>query len=176
MERIMDREHPTDVALFIKNHETKIQQDIEKMVEYGTLLYEGPSDRDPKKSVGVTINDSWVIIWDTRDFVVITLYCIDLGVGDDVNKAFISGALARIDEAKQNCANVAKRTEEYIALYKEIIEKEEANISRYRKLIKDLETQVNNCRQMLISINADNEVANEQLREAVENLIGKQKF
>lgn len=175
-ERIMERDSPTDIAIFIRDHEDKIQQDIEKMVEYGTLLYEGPSGRDPKKPVGVTLNGSWVVIWDTKDFVVITLYCIDLGVGSEVNAAFISGALAKIEAARQECATVANRTEQNIAEYQNVIDNAEISIARYKKLIKDLETQVRNCQQMIISANTDNAVANENLRECVEVLIGKQKF
>ena len=38
-ERIMDRDNKTDVAVFLRDHDDKIQNDIEKMLEYGTLLY-----------------------------------------------------------------------------------------------------------------------------------------
>ena len=175
-ERIMDRDSQTDIAVFIRDHEEKIQQDIEKMIEYGTLLYEGLSFKDPKKTVGATINGSWVVIWDTKEFVVITLYCIDLGVGDDVNKAFIANALLQIDTAKHALAETERRTAEYIATYQKIIDDSEATLSQYRKRVKELEAHISGCRQMIQSTAVDNRIADEKVREAVEILIGKQKF
>ena len=175
-ERIMDRDSQTDIAVFIRDHDDKIKQDIEKMVEFGTLLYEGPSVKDTKKTVGVTINGSWVVIWDTKEFVVITLYCIDLGVGDDVNKSFIAHALMQIDTAKQERAETERRTTGYIATYQKIIEDSESTLSQYRKRVKELEAHISGCRQMIQSTMVDNKIADEKVREAVEILIGKQKF
>lgn len=175
-ERIMDRDNKTDIAVFIRDHEDKIQQDIEKMVEYGTLLYEGKSSRDPKKTVGVTINGAWVVIWDTVDFVVITLYEIDLGVNEAVNKAFIASALEQIEAAKAEQAKVSEDTQKYISIYKNTIALAEGSLTRYRKIIKDLEAQISGCRQMIASMTVDNDVADEKVREKVEILIGRQRF
>lgn len=175
-ERIMDRDSKTDVAVFIRDHEDKIQNDIEKMVEYGNLLYEGKSTKDPKKTVGVTINGSWVIIWDTKEFVVVTLYAIDLGVGDEVNKSFIANAISQIEEAKREYTETVNRTQEYINIYQNTINASEASLVKYKKLVKDLESQINGCRQMITSMVVDNEVADDRVREKVEILIGKQRF
>lgn len=175
-ERIMDRDSKTDIAVFIRDHEDKIQQDIEKMLEYGTLLYEGKSTKNPKQTVGITLNGAWVIIWDTVEFVVITLYCIDLGVGDDVNKAFIESAIKQIDAAKEEQRQVIERVQTYVDLYKELIERNEENIAKYKKVIRDLEKQIAGCREMMQSFAADYEIADNNVREKVELLIGKQHF
>ena len=175
-ERIMDRDSKTDIAVFIRDHEDKIQNDIEKMLEYGTLLYEGLSFREPKKTVGVTLNGSWVVLWDTKDFVVITLYCIDLGVGDDVNRAFIKNAVDQINEARAQYDDTVKRTRDCVATYQQVIDENEVAIARYKKLIKDLETQSTGARQMISAITADNQMADDKVREKVEILIGRQRF
>jgi len=175
-ERIMDRDNPTDVAVFIRDHEEKIQQDIEKMIEFGTLLYEGHSFKDPKRNIAVTLNGSWVVIWDTAEFTVVTLYCVDLGVGDEVNKSFIANAVNQIEQAKQACAAVAERTSKDRQTYQELIDGAEASLSQYRKLVKELESYINGCRQMMASISVDDKIAEDNLREKVEILIGRQKF
>lgn len=175
-ERIMDRDHPTDVAVFIRDHEDKIQNDIEKMIEFGTLLYEGHSFKDPKRSVAITLNGSWVVIWDTVEFMVVTLYCVDLGVGDEVNKSFIANAVNQIERAKQVCTEVAERTSRDRKTYQELIDGAEVSLSQYRKLVKELESYINGCRQMMASISADDKIAEDNLREKVEILIGRQKF
>lgn len=175
-ERIMDRDSQTDIVVFIRDHEDKIQQDIEKMIEYGTLLYEGPSVKDPKKTVGVTINGSWVVIWDTKEFVVITLYCIDLGVGDDVNKSFIAHALMQIDTAKHELAETERYIADSTAAYQKIIDDSEASLAQYRKRVKELEAHITGCRQMIQSMSVDIKIADDKVREAVEVLIGRQRF
>ena len=175
-ERIMDRDNKTDVAVFLRDHDDKIQNDIEKMLEYGTILYEGQSFKDPKKTVGVTLSGSWVLIWDTREFVVITLYCIDLGVGDEVNQAFIKNAVEQIQEAKTQYEDTVKRTLDCTSTYQSLIEGNEAAIARYKKLIRDLESQNAGARQMISAITTDKQMADDNVRDKVEILIGRQRF
>ena len=175
-ERIMDRDSKTDIAVFIRDHDDKIQNDIEKMVEFGTLLYEGPTTKDPKKDAAVTINGSWVIIWDAKAMTVITLYCIDLGVGEDVNKAFIENAVQQIGTAQAEYEQTITRSGEYIQQFQEIIESSQAKLDIYKKLCRDLENQIAGYRQAIVGINADNALAKDKVRECVEILIGKQKF
>ena len=172
----MARDNPTDVAVFIRDHEDKIQNDIEKMLEYGTLLYEGPSSKDMNRPIGVTLNGSWVVIWDTKEFVVITLYCIDLGVGKDVNEAFIKNALAQIDEAKQYREEVAKRVARDFEEYQRLIDGWEGSLVEYKKRVKELEQYIAGGRQMLAAFSVDNKIADDNVREKVEILIGRQKF
>lgn len=175
-ERIMDRDNKTDVAVFIRDHDDKIQHDIEKMLEYGAFLYEGPSFKDPKKTVGVTLNGAWVIIWDTVEFIVITLYCVDLGVGDEINQAFIKNAVDQIQNAKAQYDETVKRTLDCISTYQALIEGNEAAIARYKKLIRDLESQNAGARQMISTITTDKQIADDNVREKVEILIGRQRF
>lgn len=175
-ERIMDRDNKTDIIVFIRDHDDKIQKDIEKMVEYGALLYEGPTSKDPKKNVAVTLNGQWVVIWDAKEMVVITLYCIDLGVGDDVNNAFIESAVAKINEAQKEYEQAIERSNDFIEHYKDLIEKAQGTLDRYRKMCRDLENYITGCKQMITGITTDNDVAKEKVREQVEILIGKQRF
>lgn len=175
-ERIMDRDSKTDIAVFIRDHSDKIQTDIERMIEYGNLLYEGKSFKDPKREVAVTINGMWVIIWDPNDLTVITLFRIDLGVGEDLNKEFVDSALKQIDKAKVELFETQKRTAGSIETYNRLIEDAEASMLQYRKLAKDLESYISGCRQMIQAVTTDNTIADNNLREKVEILIGKQKF
>ena len=172
----MDRDNPTDVAVFIRDHEDKIQNDIEKMLEYGALLYEGPSSKDAKRNVGVTLNGQWVLIWDTKEFVVITLFCIDLGVGGDVNDAFIKNAVAQINEARQHRDDVAQRVVRDSEEYQRLIEGWEGSLVEYRKRVKELEQNIAGGRQMIAALSVDTKIADDNIRDKVEILIGRQKF
>ena len=82
-ERIMGKED-TDVNRLITLNEDKIKTDINKMINYGQLIYSGKqSQKDGKGNiVDVFLKDCWVVIADSRIKNVITLYKIDLGLGD----------------------------------------------------------------------------------------------
>lgn len=175
-ERIMDRDNKTDIALFIKNHEDKIRNDIEKMVQYGSTIYTGKSIKDSRRNVSVIINGMWVVILDTDSQTAVTLYRIDLGVGDEANKVFIDRALMQIDIARKEYEEAVERSIENLNTYQSIIDHNEENLSKYRRLIKEIEQQIAGCKEMIKSINTDATVADCNLREKVEILIGKQHF
>ena len=82
----------------------------------------------------------------------------------------------QIDAAKQELADTALRTAEYTATYQKIIDDSEATLSQYRKRVKELEAHISGCRQMIQSTAVDNRIADEKVRDAVEILIGRQKF
>ena len=64
-ERIMGRENKTDIAVFINEHQEKIQTDIEKMITFGELLYSGRSTaRYNEQLVDVYLKDTWIVIVD----------------------------------------------------------------------------------------------------------------
>ena len=86
-ERIMGKED-TDVNRFVTLNENKIKTDINKLIQYGELIYTGKqSQKDGKGNmVDVFLKDCWVVIADSRIKNVITLYKIDLGLDDEFNK------------------------------------------------------------------------------------------
>ena len=172
----MERGCKTDVALFIREHDDKIQRDLEKMVTYGVPIYSGRSTKDPKRNTVVFLNDMWVVIFDPDSATVITLFRIDLGVGDETNELFVQNAMQKIEKARGAYEDAVKTSQGNTLMYQEMIEHNDETIARYRKLIKELEQKTTACREMLQSINADVSIAEENLREAVETLIGRQHF
>lgn len=85
-ERIMEKEG-IDVNRFVTLNEEKIKTDINKMIEYGDLIFSGKQfQKDCKGNViDVYIKDTWVILVDGKAKTVITIYKIDLGLGDEFN-------------------------------------------------------------------------------------------
>ena len=66
-ERIMSKED-TDVQRFMVTHEQKIHDDIEKLIEYGQIIYSGKQKtRDGKtNNVDVYLNGTWVVLVDAK--------------------------------------------------------------------------------------------------------------
>ena len=95
----MGKEDNIDINRFITLNEEKIQTDINKLINYGQLIFTGQqSSRDGKRSlVDVFLNGCWIVLADNRSHNVITLYKIDLGLDEEFNKIYISKMLDKLN-------------------------------------------------------------------------------
>lgn len=176
-ERIMDKDSKSDVAVFIAQHEQKIKEDIFKMIQYGTLLYSGKSVSEfNKHPVDIFLNGTWVIVVDIAKANVITLYSIDLGVGNDFNQEYINMLMKKLDAAKEKyntvCTGINTQTETYSSIVKENTEQ----INEYKQMIKALEKQNQAYTDVINSLEVDKTIAEKEVREIIATMIGKKVF
>lgn len=176
-ERIMDKDGKSDVAVFVAQHDQKIKEDIAKMIQYGTLLYSGKSTSEfNKQPVDIFLNGTWVIIVDIAKSNVITLYSIDLGLGNDFNNQYISMLLEKLKLAKAEyetvCIGIKTQTETYSSIIKENTEQ----INEYRQIIKALEKQNQSYTDVIESLEADRIVAEKSVRDIIATMTGKKIF
>jgi hypothetical protein len=176
--RIMDKESKLEVNMFIQEHEEKIKTDITKMIQYGTLLYSGKptSDIFDRRPVDVYQNSLWIIIVDRDRNNVITLYSIDLGVGDEMNELYIGKLLEQLNTAKQNHEKIKADIDSEANMYKDIIAQNEAIIATYRKDIKELEKYNESLRDVIQGLQTKNTRAEREVRDIVAKMIGKKIF
>lgn len=177
-ERIMDKETKLEVNVFIQEHEKKIKEDITKMIQYGTLLYSGKptSDIYDKRPVDIYQNGLWIIIVDSGKNNVVTLYSIDLGVGDELNQVYVGKLLESLNTAKQNYEEVKAEIDIQANNYKDIIAQNEAIIATYRKDIKELEKYTEDLRGVIDGLNTRATLAEREVRDVVAKMIGKKIF
>lgn len=177
-ERIMDKESKLEVNMFIQEHEEKIKTDITKMIQYGTLLYSGKptSDIFDRRPVDIYQNGLWIIIVDRDRNNVVTLYSIDLGVGDEMNELYIGKLLEQLNTAKQNHEKIKADIDSEANMYKDIIAQNEAIIATYRKDIKELEKYNESLRDVIQGLQTKNTRAEREVRDIVAKMIGKKIF
>lgn len=173
-ERIMDKTHPTDIAVFVNENNTKINTDINKMIEYGKLVFSGKNETN--KIMNVYINDLWIILVDSNKEKVITLFRIDLGVGDDFDKEFIERNLNNLKIAQEEFEIANKNIEQKIKDYTQIIKENEAQINEFRSFIKKLESQNGNYKEIVSNLKVNSEIALKKVNGIVATLIGKKSF
>lgn len=176
--RIMDRESKLEVNVFIQEHEEKIKTDITKMIQYGTLLYSGKptSDIYDRRPVDIYQNGLWIVIVDSGRNNVVTLYSIDLGVGDELNQVYVDKLLGLLDTAKQNYEEVKAEINIQADNYRDIIAQNEAIIATYRKDIKELEKYTEDLRGVIEGLNTRATLAEREVRDVVAKMIGKKIF
>ena len=176
-ERIMDKDNKADVLVFIQKNEQKIKEDIFKMITYGELLYSGKPTVDyNKQPVDIFLKDTWVIIVDIAKQNVVTLYSIDLGLGDEFNKEYIDRLLEKLKQAKERheeaLIGINTQTETYNSIIKENIEQ----INNYRQIVKNLEKQNQGYMDVIESLRIENTAAERGVRDVIATMTGKKVF
>jgi len=177
-ERLMDKDNKTDVSLFISNHIQKINDDIEKMIEYGEMLYEGRSLKKDWQNavVQIYLRDNWIVIVDKNKQNVITIFSLDLGVGDEMNQQYISLLRNKLDVAKAAYAEKCKEIDAQKDIFLKLIEENEDIIKEYRRIVNSLVEQNESYESLIKELETNKDLAEREVREVIGIFTGKNVF
>lgn len=177
-ERIMGNSDANSINRFIAENEDKIKTDINKLITYGECIYVGKqSQKDGKGNVlNVYLKDTWIVLVDIRAEVVVTLYKIDLGCGDEFNVQYISKMMEKLNSHKTNLENIQLEVNKESIMYKELIDDAQYQIKEYKAMIKNLEEMADSY-QIIINNNVVKVAqANREIADILNTLIGKREF
>lgn len=177
-ERILGKDDNNEIQKFIVENEDKIQTDINKMIEFGEKIFSSKqSQRDGKgKVLDVYINGLWVILVDNQDLVCVTLYKIDLGLGDDFNTEYINKYINKIHEMQEDFAAVQIQVLEEGNMYREMISDSQNQIKEYKMFIKNLEELCNSYQSIIDNNTVKIAQSNREIADVINQLIGKKEF
>lgn len=177
-ERIIGNSDTNSINKFIASNEDKIKTDINKMITYGDLLFIGKqSQKDGKGNVlNVYLKDCWIVLVDIKAEVVVTLYKIDLGCGDDFNLQYISKMREKLDEKKKQLEDAQTEVSTISNVYKEMIDENNSQINEFKSMIKNLES-LNEAYKSIIDNNTVKvSNANREVAEVINTLCAKKEF
>lgn len=177
-ERIMEKATNNEIQTFIVQNEDKIIGDINKMIQYGELIYTGKQTQKDNRTynVEVYLNGLWVVITDVKSKNVITLYKIDLGVDDEFNQEYVNRMMEKFNAAKENLDIVTLEVEKENDSYKTVIEQNTAQINEYKSYIKNLE-ELNVGYKTIVDNNAVKiKMVSTEVTDVLNKLIGKKEF
>lgn len=174
-ERIMGKDEKTDITVFIYNHEDKITQDIQKMVEYGDLLFTGKQSKGGNV-VRVYAKDAWVLLVDDDKNCVITIFKIDLGVDDAFSVEYVNKIKERLSEATRELDEKKQELSEQTETYRQLVADNNDTIAEYRKVIRSLEEQNKGYQEVIQTSNANMFVMEAEVREILGLLVGRKTF
>lgn len=175
-ERIMSYEEKVDRSVFIAQHKDKIEKDLNKMKDFGQLLYSGKSLKDDKTIVDIYLNGTWVLLVDKNKDLLITVYKVDLKVDEDFTKEYISKVITMLEDAKAESNIVAEKTDAEISSYREQIAENELAISDLRKTAKSLEEQNEGYKNLIVNLNTNKKMADDKVREVLMILTGNKSW
>lgn len=176
--RIMDKDNNNDVQRFIVENEEKIRTDINKMITYGKCIYSGKqSQKDGKgKVLDVYLKDFWIVLVDTQDSIVVTLYKIDLGLGDDFNLEYVSKYMDKLNEFRNELSKTQLDVCQETNMYKTMIDEAEIQIKEYKSFIKNLEDMIDGYKKIIENNSVKVSQANADVANVINTLIGKKEF
>ena len=177
-ERIMDKTTANEINTFLVQNDDKIVNDINKMIQYGELIYTGKQTQKDSRNynVEVYLNGLWVIIVDVKSKNVITLYRIDLGVDDDFNHEYVRRMMDKFNAAKENVELVTYEVEHENDSYESLIRQNTDTINEYKSYIKNLEELNTGYKTIIDNNNVKIRMADREAVEVLNKLIGKKEF
>lgn len=177
-ERLLNKEDVNSVNKFIATNEEKIKTDINKMISYGTMIFAGKqSQKDGKgKVLNVYLKDTYVVLVDVLSEIVVTLYKIDLGCGDDFNLQYISKMMEKLNANKMLLGTMQLEVEKEAATYQELIDNAQAQINEFKTYIKNLEQLCDGYKTIIDNNRVKIAQANRDVADVVNTLVNKREF
>ena len=179
-ERIMEKDSTYDVNKFIVDNEEKIIVDINKMIQYGTLIHCGKMyNKDGKQNnnnIEVHLNGLWIILSDPKSHNVITLFKIDLGVDEEFHKLYTSKMLDKLNATKHDLLKAKEEVIKDNEDWRLKILENTTQINEYKNYIKNLEN-LNAAYKSMIDNNSIMVAQQEQeIIHIINTMIGKKTF
>ena len=176
-ERIMGKDTTIDVARYVTLNEEKIKTEINKLINYGSLIFTGRQQKEGKsKLIDVYLKDCWVVLADSKEKNVITLYKIDLGLDDEFNKAYISKMVDKLNTAMATFEETKAQVDCENNEFREIISEAETQIKEYKTIIKNLEDLCSGYKMIIDNNCVKTAQANKKIIDTLNTLIGKKEF
>lgn len=176
-ERVMDKEG-ISINAAVTLYREKINTDINKLIKYGEFVYSGnQTQKDGKTNlVDVFIKDCWVVIADSKQKNVITLYKIDFGLDDEFNKMYVEKMLEKLNIQKEELKKVQEETHQETEMYRGLITETVAQIREYRSMIKNLEELEASYKAIIENNHVKVTQANRNVAEIINTMINKKEF
>lgn len=177
-ERIMNKDTCYNINKFINDNKLKIKEDVNKMIQFGKCIYVGKqSQKDGKGNViNVYIKDLWVVLVDVKSEIVVTLYKIDSGAGEEWDRGYVTRMMEKINAAKKNLEDTQLEVQNESNMYRDLIAEAEAQINEYKIMIKNLENMCDGYKLIIDNNLVKVSQANKEVAEIVNKMIGKKEF
>lgn len=173
-ERIMGREGRGDIAVFAAQNQEKIETDINKLCEYGQIIYTGQlRDKNP---INVILNGTWVLLADKDMQKAITMYKIDFGLGEEFNKEFVNKMLDKIAKCKEEYGKALNEKEKQKSEYEEIMNDLTQKANEYRRMAKNLDAQVAAYKELISGASEEVFSKENDFKQAIMELVCKKEF
>ena len=175
VQRIMGYEVKQDIGVYIAQNKELIQERINKMVEYGEIIYKGKIKND--NFVNVFIHDTWVILTDKKNEKAITIYKVEVIKDDDeFNKLFVNKMKAKMNDITAKLNQTTKKNDTEKAELREKIEDNKRKTREYEKLIVELKNLNEAYSSVIGNYDTGVHIMYSEFKQALEDLVSDRIF
>lgn len=175
-ERVQEKDG-LEINQFATLREDSIRKWIKKLYDSCEKIYEGKFGNETNPVKVYCNKDGWILLQDTKNNTIITLYKVDLGIDNpELDKAFVNKSLEKIKECDREINTFLTTIQTELDEINEKINSNKNKISEYQKIINNLNAE-NNALESLKQIRLKQRSEKELLKkEYVENLCKKDRL
>lgn len=176
-ERCRDKDTTLEVQAYVAAHEERIIDEVNQMIQRGKLIYSGKQKGNKGDStLEVYITGLWIILADQQYKNVITIYKVNMGCGEDLDRLYMDRMLEKLELARSRYESTLEEVDAQNEEYRELIEDGNAQIREYRTNIRNLEEMCEGYSMVINSNHVRVKRAADDMAAITNALIGKNTF
>lgn len=164
VERIINKTG-NEVKQFLAQNEEQVKKQILKIYEYSEPFWYGKIKEHNMTYFRIN-RDGWVLVIDKNKTKLITIYKVDLGLGNDFNKQYISEVINFVNNANQEIENDKD-------LYSKSVVETKQNITELKEQNNLLQAQINNNNNTIKLLEDTDKILLDKISIAERKLKGK---
>lgn len=174
VQRIKKITDSKEVKRYMATEDEEIVENIRKMLQYGSVIYEGRNFAlHDNNIVKVVLNGTWVVFVGKESNSAITMYKIDLGLGEEFNKSYVQAFLDQLKVINDSYGETEDNIAESTADIDVEIEKCDTKIEEYKNIMRQFEERRTGLEETKKSLNVYLTDIDMRRRELIGKLICK---
>lgn len=174
VERTMDKTS-SEIKQFLAQNEDKVKEQILKLYQYSEPFWYG-KNKDHGYTYFRINKNGWLIVIDRNKNKLITLYKIDLGLGEDFNKQYITAMTETVKDKTQEIENCREDYQNTVSNNNNVIEE-----LKSQNDIMQAQIKANNDTIEMLGKNADIKlqkinIKEQELKAKIEKFVGAKMF
>lgn len=175
VQRMMGYADKGEIGVYIAKNKELIQERINKLVEFGDLIFSGKIKDG--NHLDFYVHDTWVILLDKKKERVVTLYKVEIIKADDAfNHEFVKKMQAKIKDLSIVIKQAMENNEIEKAEFREKIENNKRRIREYETLVSELKDSNNAYASLIETLDTEIHISYAEYKQAIEDLVADRIF
>lgn len=169
VERILNINNSVEVKQYIVDNNDKVESDLDKLMEFSQCIGTAQINGD-KTSKNYHLRDNIIIVTDTDNSTMITLYKVDFGFPDRTNRVIVDDLMKDISELDELLEETNKGINEYIGQKELEIDNYDAEILNLKQRIEIITQKKNVAVDAVKAKRLDNDYIRKQREDYMNKL------
>lgn len=163
-----------EVKRYMTTEDEEIVENVRKMLQYGSVIYEGKNFAlHDNNIIKIVLNGTWIVFVAKESNTAITMYKIDLGLGEELNKSYVQAFLDQLKVIDDSYGETEDNVLESTVDIDIEIEKCDEKIEEYKSMMKQFEDRKTGLEETKKSLNVYLNDIDMRRRELIGKLICK---